>query len=68
MNCRVLASLLVSMPAAALAADAVALTLPDAVKLAIAQNRTIKIARLKVQEKEQKKESAKADYFPKPEE
>ncbi len=49
---------------AALAADPVALTLPEAVKLALAQNRTIKIARLKVVEKEQKKAGAKADYFP----
>ena len=40
MNCRLLAALLISIPAAAVAADAVALTLPEAVKLAIAQNRT----------------------------
>jgi outer membrane protein TolC len=64
MNHRVLSALLISIPAAALAADSVALTLPEAVRLAIAQNRTIKIARLKVQEKEQKKAGAKADYFP----
>jgi outer membrane protein TolC len=64
MNCRVLASLLISIPTAAFAADTVALTLPEAVKLAIAQNRTVKLARLKVQEKEQKKAGAKADYFP----
>jgi outer membrane protein TolC len=55
---------LISISAAALAADSVGLTLPEAVKLAVAQNRTIKIARLKVQEKEQKKAGARADYFP----
>jgi outer membrane protein TolC len=40
------------------------LTLPEAVKMALAQNRALKIARLKVQEKEHKKAEAKADYFP----
>jgi outer membrane protein TolC len=46
------------------AADPVMLTLPEAVKMALAQNRALKIARLKVQEKEHKKEEAKADYYP----
>ncbi|MBV8829103.1 MAG: TolC family protein [Acidobacteriaceae bacterium] len=64
MNCRVFATLLVFVPAAGLAADSVALTLSEAVKLAIAQNRTVKLARLKVQEKQEEKSSAKADYFP----
>ena len=65
MNCRILVPLLIWIPAVALAADSIALTLPEAVKLAIAQNRTIKLARLKVREKEQNKAGAKADYFPK---
>jgi len=51
------------MPAAMCAADSVTLTLPEAVRLALAQNRALKIARLKVQEKEQKKAGARADYF-----
>jgi outer membrane protein TolC len=64
MSCRVLVALLISIPAAGLAAESVTLTLPDAVKLALAHNRTITLARLKVQEEEQKKAGAKADYFP----
>src|ERR1051325_7223086 len=40
------------------------LTLNDAVHLAITQNRALKIARLKVNESEQKKAGARADYFP----
>src|SRR5215831_15828348 len=40
------------------------LTLPEAVRLALAQNRALKIARLKVVENEQKKTAAKASYFP----
>jgi len=46
------------------AADAVKLTLPEAVRLALAQNRALKIARLKVLENEQKKLEARAGYFP----
>ena len=64
MNCRMLAVLLISIPAAGFAADSLELTLPEAVKLALAHNRTIALARLKVQEIEQKKAGAKADYFP----
>ena len=64
MNGRLLAALVACIPAVGSAADSVALTLPEAVRLALAQNRTLKIARLKVQEKEQKKAGAKADYFP----
>jgi len=40
------------------------LTLPEAVRLALAQNRILKIARLKVIESEQKKAAAKSSYFP----
>jgi len=48
----------------AAAANARQLTLTEAVQLALHQNRTLKIARLKVEENEQKKASAKASYFP----
>lgn len=40
------------------------LTLAEAVQLAIAQNRTLKIARLKIREGEFKKDAARSDYFP----
>lgn len=55
MSSRLFVALLACMPVAMCAADSVTLTLPDAVRLALAQNRALKIARLKVQEKEQKK-------------
>ena len=64
MRSRTLTVLLLSIPAAALAADTRELTLPEAVKLALAHNRTVTLARLKVQEIKQKKAGAKADYFP----
>jgi outer membrane protein TolC len=48
----------------AFAADSMNLTLQEAVRLALAQNRVLKIARLKVQENEQKKASNRASYFP----
>ena len=47
------------------AADSMKLTLQEAVRMALAQNHALKIARLKVIENEQKKAGAKADYFPK---
>jgi outer membrane protein TolC len=50
--------------ATATAADPQALTLPEAVRLALAQNRALKIARLKVLENEQKKVAERANYFP----
>lgn len=65
MRSRILTVLLLSIPAAGLAADSRELTLPEAVKLALAHNRTVTLARLKVREIEQKKAGAKADYFPK---
>ena len=40
------------------------LTLAEAVQLAVEQNRTLKIARLKVKENEYKKVGARSDYFP----
>ena len=48
----------------ALAAEARQLTLADAVKLALSQNRELKIARLRVQQNEYKKAEAKSSYFP----
>ena len=46
------------------AADVMHLTLPDAVHLAISQNRTLKIARLKVTAKEHSKAGERSEYFP----
>jgi outer membrane protein TolC len=46
------------------AADVRHLTLTEAVHLAVAQNRGLKIARLRVRENEQKKAGAHANYFP----
>jgi len=46
------------------AADMRHLTLTEAVHLALAQNRALKIARLKVQESEQKKAGEHSAYFP----
>ena len=40
------------------------LTVSEAVRLALAQNRALKIARLKIVESEQKKAEAKSSYFP----
>jgi outer membrane protein TolC len=40
------------------------LTITEAVRLAVQQNRTLKIARLKIQENEHRKEGARSDYFP----
>jgi len=48
----------------ALAREARRLTLAEAVRLAVEQNRTLKIARLKVKENEYKKDAARSDYFP----
>lgn len=47
------------------AADLRHLTLTEAVQLAIAQNRSLKIARLKVVENEEKKVGERSAYFPK---
>ncbi|MGO9257799.1 MAG: TolC family protein [Bryobacteraceae bacterium] len=63
MSRRLLAYLLLIVPAA-FAAEPQKLTLPDAVRMALAQNRSLKIARLKVAENEQKKAANRADYFP----
>lgn len=50
--------------ASALTAEVRRLKLAEAVRLAVEQNRTLKIARFKVQENEHKKEGARSDYFP----
>ena len=46
------------------AADSRRLTLPEAVQLAVSQNRGLKIARLKVEENQQKKAGERSAYFP----
>src|SRR5712672_4381826 len=47
-----------------LANEARHLSLTEAVHLALEQNRTLKIARFKVQENEYRKVAARSDYFP----
>jgi outer membrane protein TolC len=64
MSCRHIIALYACIPVIGLAAESITLTLPEAVKMALAQNTTLKLARLKVVENEQKKAGAKADYFP----
>jgi outer membrane protein TolC len=70
MNCRAfprtlaLATLAMQAAAPQYAADVVHLTLTDAVPLAISQNRALKIARLKVTEKEHRKAGERSAYFP----
>ena len=63
---RTLALATLAMQAAApqYAADVVHLTLTDAVHVAISQNRALKIARLKVAEKEHRKTGEHSAYFP----
>jgi len=63
---RALAAAALSVLAAAPqhAADTRHLTLIEAVHLALAQNRALKIARLKVTENEQKKAGEHSAYFP----
>ena len=55
-------SLLAAVPQQA--ADVRRLTLAEAVRLALSQNRELKIARLKVVENQQKKVEARSAYFP----
>jgi outer membrane protein TolC len=57
------AMLCAAAPAGAAAARR--LTLAEAVRLAVGQNRQLKIARLKIQENEQKKAGERSAYFPK---
>jgi len=55
---------LLASTTSSLAGETRRLTLEEAVQLAVAQNRTLKIARLKVKENEYKKSAARSDYFP----
>ena len=59
-----LATLAIQAAAPQYAANAVHLTLTEAVHLAINQNRTLKIARLKVIENEHRKAGERSGYFP----
>jgi outer membrane protein TolC len=52
------------LSASSLSAQGRRLTLAEAVHLAVQQNRILKIARIKVQENEHKKEGTRSDYFP----
>jgi outer membrane protein TolC len=58
------AAALLLCAASALTAEVRRLRLAEAVRLAVEQNRTLKIARFKVQENEQRKEGARSAYFP----
>jgi outer membrane protein TolC len=60
----IIAGLNVLAAAPQYAADMRHLTLTEAVHLAVAQNRALKIARLKVVENEQKKAGERSGYFP----
>ena len=70
MNCRtfprtlMLATLAMQAAAPQYAANVVHLTLTDAVHLAISQNRTLKIARLKIIENQHRKAGERSAYFP----
>jgi outer membrane protein len=58
------AGVLLLCAASALRAEVRRLRLEEAVRLAVEQNRTLKIARFKVQENEHRKEGARSAYFP----
>ena len=58
------AGVLLLCAAPALRAEVRRLRLEEAVRLAVVQNRTLKIARFKVQENEHRKEGARSSYFP----
>ena len=58
------AGVLLLLPASALRAEVRRLKLEEAVRMAVEQNRTLKIARFKVQENEHRKEGARSSYFP----
>ena len=58
------AAVLLLCVASALTAEVRHLRLSEAVHLALQQNRTLKIAHLKVQENEHRKEGARSAYFP----
>jgi multidrug efflux pump subunit AcrB/outer membrane protein TolC len=56
--------LIFAFGAAPMRAEIRQLTLPEAVNLALKQNSALKIARARVREEQQKKVTARADYFP----
>jgi len=58
------AAVLLLCATSALTAEVRRLRLAEAVRLAVEQNRTLKIARFKVQENEHRKEGARSAYFP----
>ena len=58
------AGVLLLCAASALRAEVRRLKLEEAVRMAVEQNRTLKIARFKVQENEHRKEGARSSYFP----
>jgi outer membrane protein TolC len=59
-----IAALLLLCSTSAFADETRKLTLEEAVRLAVEQNRALKIARLKVKENEYRKDAARSDYFP----
>ncbi len=61
---RLIVTLVFLLAAKLFAAEARQLTLPEAVRVALAQNRALKIARLKIVQDEQKKAAARSGYFP----
>ena len=65
MKKRVAGLAIVFLITSARAAEVYHLTLDEAVQLAIKQNRSLKIARLKVEENQQKKAQDRSAYFPK---
>jgi len=63
-RCVVIAALLSLAAAPQFGADVRKLSLKEAVELAISQNHSLRIARLKIVENEQKKAGEHASYFP----
>jgi outer membrane protein TolC len=63
-RCVAVAALLSLAPVPQYGADVRKLSLKEAVELAISQNRSLRIARLKIVESEQKKAGERASYFP----
>ena len=63
-RCVAVAALLSLAPVPQYGADVRKLSLKEAVELAISQNHSLRIARLKIVESEQKKAGERASYFP----
>src|SRR5271167_2815799 len=64
MKCVAIGALLSLSAAPQYGADVRKLSLKEAVELAISQNHSLRIARLKIVENEQKKAGERASYFP----